>query len=168
MSLLHALVARDTVVLSEKDLSPNGQQYAQATQTILSKIPPNDSKLTYAADTILIHYAKVNGLVAMVVAEDAAGRRMPFAFLTELLRNFNATFSPHEISDAPSYGMASFSEEIGRMMQTFTDNPPNDPIKTAQQELDQTKNIMVQNLESLLVYFLLASFCGLGVNHCTS
>lgn len=57
-----------------------------ACQTILSKIPPNDSKLTYAADQILIHYQKKDGVTALVVAEDTAGRRVPFSFLAELHR----------------------------------------------------------------------------------
>lgn len=36
------------------------------------------------AGATLIHYQKSNGVVALVVAEDSAGRRMPFAFLAEL------------------------------------------------------------------------------------
>lgn len=71
----------------------------------MQKIPPNDSKLTYAgpspllgppspslnevslaADQILIHYQKKDGVTALVVAEDTAGRRMPFSFLAELHR----------------------------------------------------------------------------------
>lgn len=41
--------------------------------------------MTYSAEDILIHYVKgSNGLVTLVVAEDVAGRRMPFAFLHEL------------------------------------------------------------------------------------
>lgn len=61
-----------------------------ACQTILSKIPPNDSKLTYAADQILIHYQKKDGVTALVVAEDTAGRRVPFSFLAELHRKVSS------------------------------------------------------------------------------
>jgi len=54
-------------------------------QTILTKLPPGQSKLTYSAEDILIHYVKAaHGVVSLVVAEDVAGRRMPFAFLHEL------------------------------------------------------------------------------------
>ena len=65
-----------------------------ATQTILQKIPPGDSKLTYAADSILIHYQKLNGVVALVVAEDSAGRRMPFSFLAELHKRVGRVGAP--------------------------------------------------------------------------
>lgn len=78
-----------------------------ATQTILSKIPPSDSKLTYAgtscfkrgqggtngqeeADNILFHYTKSAGVVVLCIADDGAGRRMPFAFLAELHKQVRA------------------------------------------------------------------------------
>ncbi|KAM0749490.1 synaptobrevin-domain-containing protein [Meredithblackwellia eburnea MCA 4105] len=152
MSLLHALIAsRDTIILVEHDASPTGgQSYAQATQTILSKIPPNDSKLTYAADSILIHYQKSNGVVALVVAEDSAGRRMPFAFLAELHKRFLAAYGQDEINDAPAYGMAGWEKEVAKLMQQYTDSPPNDPIKVAQAELASVKDIMVKNIDAVL------------------
>jgi vesicle-associated membrane protein 7 len=109
MSLLHALVAREDTILAECDKS-SGQYsngpfafchqratprltlvFSPACQTILSKIPPNDSKLTYAADQILIHYQKKDGVTALVVAEDTAGRRVPFSFLAELHRKVSVT-----------------------------------------------------------------------------
>lgn len=140
MSLLFALVARGSIVLAEHDASKFGNSYAQgkppaplatykpcstserrpltptspATQTILSKIPSSDSKLSYAAENILIHYQKTNDVVTMCVAEDSAGRRIPFAFLAELMRRFNAAYS--EIGDAPAYGMNSFEGDIAKLM----------------------------------------------------
>ncbi|KAL8280354.1 hypothetical protein RQP46_007271 [Phenoliferia psychrophenolica] len=122
----------------------------KATQTILAKIPPGDSKLTYAADSILIHYHKANGVVALVVAEDSAGRRMPFGFLAELHKRFTANYSADEIEDAPAYGMASWEGDIAKLMQQFTDSPPTDPIKNAQAELANVKDIMVKNIDAVL------------------
>jgi vesicle-associated membrane protein 7 len=40
----------------------------------LSKIPPNDSKLTYVWDQYLFHYIAEGGFVYLVMADDAAGR----------------------------------------------------------------------------------------------
>lgn len=66
MSLLHALIARGTTVLAEHDATGSSRYstgpsaslslfrrltdspLSAVTQTLLSKIPPNDSKLTYA------------------------------------------------------------------------------------------------------------------------
>jgi hypothetical protein len=47
---------------------------ALATQTILSKIPPNNSKLTYVWEQYLFHYISEGGFTYLVMADDAAGR----------------------------------------------------------------------------------------------
>ncbi|GJN93147.1 hypothetical protein Rhopal_006194-T1 [Rhodotorula paludigena] len=236
MSLLTALVARDDVILASHDTK--GGQYSNACQSILSKIPPNDSKLTYAADQILIHYQKKDRVVALVVADDTAGRRVPFSFLADLHRKFTSTYGVTEIEDAPAFGMNGFEKEIEKLMvrpavllflspglpeitgkQTqYEDNPPQDAIKAAQAELAATKNVMVKSIDAvlsrgerieilvdrtdemshqarafrkratvlrrkmwyrnaktlfavgfsalLLLYLLIASACGVGLNHC--
>jgi len=46
--------------------------------------------------------------------------------------------------------MAAFSGQISRLMQTFQDNPPVDPVKQAQEEINGVKKIMVQNVEAIL------------------
>ncbi|KWU43424.1 snare-like protein [Rhodotorula sp. JG-1b] len=148
MSLLHALVARDDTILAECDKSSG--QYSNACQTILSKIPPNDSKLTYAADQILIHYQKKDGVTALVVAEDTAGRRVPFSFLAELHRKFTSTFNVNQIADAVAYGLNSFEREIAQLMRQYEENPPQDAIKTAQAELAATKDVMVKSIDAVL------------------
>ncbi|BGP27137.1 vesicle-associated membrane protein 7 [Rhodotorula toruloides] len=136
MSLLHALVAREDTILAECDKKAG--QYSNACQAILQKIPPNDSKLTYAADQILIHYQKKDGVTALVVAEDTAGRRMPFSFLAELHRRFTSTF------EMPTEKM------IAQLMQRYEENPPQDAIKAAQAELAATKDVMVKSIDAVL------------------
>ncbi|GAA6009676.1 hypothetical protein JCM10207_004150 [Rhodosporidiobolus poonsookiae] len=148
MSLLHTLIARDTTILAEHDAASG--QYASACQTILGKISPNDGKLTYAADQILIHYHKAHGITALVVAEDEAGRRMPFGFLAELQRKFTSTYNMNEIADAPAYGMNGFEKEIKALMKQYEENPPQDAIKAAQAELAATKDVMVKSIDAVL------------------
>jgi vesicle-associated membrane protein 7 len=72
MSLLHALVASNTTVLAEAH-GPSvshdpeqGSQFSQATATILSKIPPNNSKLSYQLEDYLCHYIRQDGEWAAV------------------------------------------------------------------------------------------------------
>ncbi|GAA5900737.1 synaptobrevin family protein [Sporobolomyces salmoneus] len=147
MSLLHALVARGTTVLVEHDAA-GGSRFSDVTQTLLSKIPPNDSKLTYAADEILIHYQKSAGITVMVVSEDSAGRRMPFGFLATLHRQFVQTYPEYE--DLPAYGANSFEKEIKLLMKQYQDSPPPDALKQAQLELNATKDVMVKSIDAVL------------------
>ncbi|KAI6008615.1 VAMP synaptobrevin-like protein [Pisolithus marmoratus] len=152
MSLLHALVARGSVVLAEHQV-PSQRDFSHATQTILSKIPPNDSKLTYAWEQYLFHYISEGGFVYLVMADDAAGRKLPFAFLADLQRKFLElpSSSAAVLSSTPAYGLqGTFSPVIASLMHTYNTAPPQDEIARAQAELNQVKDIMVQNVEQIL------------------
>jgi len=148
MSLIHALVARGTVVLAEH--SAGKRDFSQATQTILNKIPPNNSKLTYVWEQYLFHYVSEGGLTYLVMADDSVGRRMPFAFLAELQQRFTTKYASDVIFDAPAYGLNQFSNEIGKLMHQFSTAPPPDALNQARQDLAQVKDIMVQNVEQIL------------------
>ncbi|KIM59887.1 hypothetical protein SCLCIDRAFT_1217334 [Scleroderma citrinum Foug A] len=152
MSLLHALVARGTVVLAEYQAA-SGRDFSNATQTILSKIPPNNSKLTYAWDQYLFHYISEGGFVYLVMADDAAGRKVPFAFLADLQRKFLElpSSSAAVLSSTPVHGLqGTFSPVISSLMHTYNTAPPQDEVARAQAELNQVKDIMVQNVEQIL------------------
>ncbi|KAF9492136.1 vesicle-associated membrane protein [Pleurotus eryngii] len=149
MSLIHALVAAGPTILSEH--SAGKRDFSQATQTILSKIPPNNSKLTYVWEQYLFHYISEGGFTYLVMADDSAGRRMPFAFLADLQRKFTSAPSSSATSDSPAYSQqGSFGPVIADLMHTYNTAPPPDELVRAQTELNQVKDIMVQNVEQIL------------------
>ncbi|KAI0030541.1 VAMP/synaptobrevin-like protein [Vararia minispora EC-137] len=169
MSLIHALVAQGSSVLAEhrtgeRDFShgyllfPSSHErvlmngHSLATQTILSKIPPNNSKLTYVWEQYLFHYISEDGFTYLVMAEDAAGRRMPFTFLGELQRKFisgpSSSSSSHSM--APYSLQASFGPTIAQLVHQYNTTPPTDELARAHAELAQVKDIMVQNVEQIL------------------
>ncbi|KAJ7069941.1 VAMP/synaptobrevin-like protein [Mycena amicta] len=149
MSLIHALVARGSNILAEHQAGK--RNFSQATEKILSKIPPNDSKLTYVWEEFLFHYISEGGFTYLVMADDSAGRRMPFAFLADLQRKFLGAPSSSASSDMPAHGLqGSFSPTIAALMHTYNTAPPADALAQAQNELNQVKNIMVQNVEQIL------------------
>jgi len=149
MSLIHALVARGSVILAEHQAGK--RDFSQAIQTILSKIPPNNSKLTYVWEQFLFHYVSEGGITYLVMADDSAGRRMPFAFLGELQRRFTTLPSSSSVSDVPAHGLqGTFSPVIAELMDTYNDAPPQDELDRAKGELNQVKDIMVQNVEQIL------------------
>ena len=82
-SLLHALVAADTTVLAEAhgpSISHDpeqGSQFSQATSTILKKIPPNNSKLSYQLEDYLCHYIRQDGERAGALTAFASGWPRP-------------------------------------------------------------------------------------------
>ncbi|KAF5390994.1 hypothetical protein D9757_004045 [Collybiopsis confluens] len=150
MSLIHALVAKGPTVLAEH--KADSRDFSQAIQTILSKIPPNNSKLTYTWESYLFHYISEGGFTYLVMADDSAGRRLPFSFLHELQRKLlEAPSSSLSDPELPAYGLqSSFGPTIANLMHTYNTAPPVDEIARAQRELDQVKDIMVQNVEQIL------------------
>ncbi|KAA1129499.1 hypothetical protein PGTUg99_016282 [Puccinia graminis f. sp. tritici] len=83
--LLCALVAYGTKILTEHTIDST-KNFSKASSTILSKIPPNDSRLTYAAEDYLFHYIKTHDVVFMCMSEESLGRKIPFTFLNDLQR----------------------------------------------------------------------------------
>ncbi|KAI8970580.1 VAMP/synaptobrevin-like protein [Trametes punicea] len=151
MSLIHALVAKGSTILAEHQAGQ--RDFSQATQTILSKIPPNNSKLTYVWEQYLFHYISEGGFTYLVMADDAAGRRMPFTFLAELQQKFTSQpfASSSSSSDPPAYSLqGTFGPVIAQLMTQYNTNPPTDELSRAQAELAQVKDIMVQNVEQIL------------------
>lgn len=124
------------------------------------------------------------------MADDSVGRRMPFAFLTELQRRvsslrcivhklcayqnlmlalddllfincdnplfadmtikFTSAHSPDSATSLPPYGLNAFSPQIAQLMHTFNTSPPTDVLTQTQNELNQVRDIMVQNVEQIL------------------
>jgi len=151
MSLIHALVAQGSTILAEHQAGK--RDFSQATQTILSKIPPNNSKLTYVWEQYLFHYISEGGFTYLVMADDSAGRRMPFTFLGELQRKFLSSPSASSSSSAslPPHALQStLGPVISQLVYTYNTSPPTDDISRAQSELAQVKDIMVQNVEQIL------------------
>ncbi|KAK8864367.1 hypothetical protein IAR55_001615 [Kwoniella newhampshirensis] len=149
MSLIHSLVARGTTVLAEH-ATGTAELKPAAQITILSKIPPNNSKLTYVWQDRLIHYVSSDGVIYLIMADDSVGRRMPFAFLAEVERRFTAQYSSDEIVSASGHSLGDFETELAKLMDQYTTSPPADPLRQAQSDLNNVKDIMVQNIDSIL------------------
>jgi len=152
MSLINAIVSRGSTILAEHQ-APGQRDFSHATQTILSKIPPNNSKLTYVWEQYLFHYISEGGFTFLVMADDSVGRKMPFAFLADLQRKFIElpSSSSAVLSSTPAYGLqGTFSPTIASLMHTYNTAPPTDEVARAQAELNQVKDIMVQNVEQIL------------------
>jgi len=149
MSLIHACVAHGGTILAESSVGK--RDFSQAVQTILSKIPPNNSKLTYAWDQYLFHYISEGGYTFLVMADDAAGRRLPFAFLDALQAKFSAFSPPTSSSSTPSpSSYSSFTPTLTSLLTEYNTNPPPDALTNAQNNLAQVKDIMVHNVEQIL------------------
>ncbi|KAG0003264.1 Vesicle-associated membrane protein [Modicella reniformis] len=149
MSIIYALIARGTVILSEYTNSTGN--FTTVTEAILEKIPPNNSKLTYVYDRYLFHYICEDGLTYMCMADDSFGRRIPFAFLQDMKERFLQQYGQERaLNSLVPYAMNDFSKTIAKQMEYYSNNPNVDKIKQVQGEIEHVKDVMVHNIERVL------------------
>ncbi|CEQ43130.1 SPOSA6832_05021, partial [Sporobolomyces salmonicolor] len=154
MSLLHALVARDAVVLAEHDVKAG--QYSSVTQTLLSKIPPNDSKLTYAGSPRKV---PTDGFECAEQYEENPPQDAIKAAQAELaatkdvmVKSIDAVLSRGERIEI----LVDRTDEMSHQARAFRKR------STVLRRKMWWKNV------KLLLYFLVASACGIGLDHCRS
>ncbi|CED84165.1 vamp synaptobrevin-like protein [Phaffia rhodozyma] len=148
MSLLQACISKMSTILVEH--SNSDRDFSAAVQSILDKIPPNNSKLTYVWEQYLIHYISENGVVYLVMADDSVGRRMPFAFLADLQRQFTSSSYSESLNSANHYSLGEFEPTLAKLMKQYSTEPPPDALKQAQADLGNVKDIMVNNIDAIL------------------
>ncbi|KAF9285930.1 Vesicle-associated membrane protein [Mortierella alpina] len=168
MSIIYALVARGSLILAEYTNSSGNFTTGIAihicqlrrqktkknwflTEAILEKIPPNNSKMTYVYDRYLFHYICEDGLTYMCMADDSFDRRIPFAFLQDIKQKFLEQYGRERaLESLLPYSMNEFSKTLAAQMEYFSTNPNADRIKQVKGEIEQVKDVMVQNIERVL------------------
>eukprot|EP00043_Microstomoeca_roanoka_P000942 m.30084 g.30084 ORF g.30084 m.30084 type:complete len:246 (-) comp10576_c0_seq1:542-1279(-) len=147
MSLIYALVARDNQILAE--YTESSGNFTTVTQSILDKIPQNDQKCTYVYDRYLFHYTREDGVVYLCMADESFGRRVPFQFLAQIVKDFLPYKS--RARSSITYGLnRDFSPILQRQMAQYNRKANDDALTRAREEVEQVKDIMVQNIEKVL------------------
>ncbi|KAJ5102394.1 synaptobrevin-domain-containing protein [Penicillium alfredii] len=168
-SLLYSCIAHRTTILAEHSSPGSSSTSASSLASIiLPKITHDKSqKLTFTHDRLFVHYiadspADENGsrtepsshapLSFVVVATAEQGRRIPFAYLLEMKRNFLSSYPPSstEFASLPAYGCAAFNAELRSLLQTYNTAPPADSLASARREIDSVRDIMTENIERVL------------------
>ncbi|KAJ8100723.1 synaptobrevin-domain-containing protein [Lipomyces tetrasporus] len=155
-NFLYACVAHGTTVLA--DYAPLRSNANAVAALILPKIPAEEEqKLTYIHNNWLVHYITTasseivpDGVTFLAITLSTVPRRVPFAYLVDVQRKFNETFSPEQVgeSDQP-YALASFSHTLGQLM-AKADSPDADRATVVRQEINQVKDIMSENIERVI------------------
>ncbi|KAI7994494.1 Vesicle-associated membrane protein 711 [Camellia lanceoleosa] len=149
MAILYALVARGSVVLAE--FSATSTNASTIARQILEKIPGNnDSNLSYSQDRYIFHVKRTDGLTVLCMADDTAGRRIPFTFLEDIHQRFVRTYGRAVLS-AHAYAMNDeFSRVLSQQMEYYSNDPNADRINRLKGEMSQVRNVMIENIDKVL------------------
>ncbi|KAJ6090026.1 hypothetical protein N7467_005242 [Penicillium canescens] len=169
-SLLYSCIAHRTTILAEHS-SPGASSTSASSlaSIILPKITHDKpQKLTFTHERLFVHYiadsptagddsnrseqSSQAPLSFVVVASAEQGRRIPFAYLLEMKRNFLSRYPPSttEFASLPAYGCAAFNGELRSLLQTYNTAPPADSLASAKREIDSVRDIMTENIERVL------------------
>jgi vesicle-associated membrane protein 7 len=148
MSIIYALVARQTTILAE--YSSRTGNFTAVTSKILQRIPQEDSMMSYVYDKYVFHYIVEHRICYMCMADEKFGRRLPFAFLQDIKNRWKASFGDRGQS-APPYAMnEEFKKILRKQMDYYSSDPNADKITRVQGEIEEVKTIMTTNIDTVL------------------
>lgn len=150
MAILYALVARGSVVLSE--FSATSTNASSIAKQILEKLPGEDvdSHVSYSQDRYVFHVKRTDGLTALCMADETAGRSIPFGFLEEIHQRFVRSYG-RAIHSAQAYSMNDeFSRVLSQQMEYYSNDPNADRVSRIKVEMSQVRNVMIENIDKVL------------------
>ncbi|MCO5608804.1 hypothetical protein L7F22_063021 [Adiantum nelumboides] len=149
-SLIYSFVARGTVVVAEYSQF-TGNFSAIAVQC-LQKLPTNNTKFTYTCDQHTFNYLVDEGFTYMVVADEAIGRQLPFAFLERVKEDFKRRFGGGKADTAVAHSLdREFGPKLKDHMQYCVDHPEEmNKLAKVKAQVSEVKGIMMENIEKVL------------------
>jgi vesicle-associated membrane protein 7 len=86
------VVARGSTVLCEHTAIASTSNANILALRILEKMGPEDAMVSYSQEKHMFHCSTRDAITCMVVAEEAAGRRIPFGFLEDVRARFMSAY----------------------------------------------------------------------------
>ncbi|XP_059490316.1 vesicle-associated membrane protein 7 [Neocloeon triangulifer] len=147
MPILYSVVARGITVLAKYASCPGN--FSEVTEQIISKIPPEDSKLTYSHGSFLFHYICEDRIIYMCITDDEFERSRAFLYLGEIKRRFQAAYGSRAQTSLAYAMNTEFSPILANEMKHYSESRDVDTISRVHGELDELKDIMVRNIDNM-------------------
>ncbi|KAG1673010.1 hypothetical protein FOA52_005940 [Chlamydomonas sp. UWO 241] len=148
MPLVYSVIARGSTVLCEHTAVANANANVLALRILETLSPEDDARVSYSQERYMFHCCVSDGIAYVVVAEEAFGRRIPFGFLEDVRTRFRVAYGD-AVKDAAAYEYNAFSTVLAERMAFFSD-PSADAINRVSVQVQEVKNIMVENIEKVL------------------
>tara|TARA_A100001015_G_C14938292_1_gene691428 strand:- start:698 stop:1369 length:672 start_codon:yes stop_codon:yes gene_type:complete len=149
MTILYSLVSRKDVVLAE--FTPASGNFPQIVRSFLPKLSVDDGRMSYTYDNYVFHYCCEDTIIYLAMCDEVAReqRRVPFAFLDDIKSKFVSMYGD-KAQTAIAFSMnKEFSKTLKKQMEFFN-SPSGDSFSTLNSKIDEVKNVMYENIESVL------------------
>ncbi|XP_013419948.1 vesicle-associated membrane protein 7-like [Lingula anatina] len=162
MPLLFAVVARGNTVLAK--YAGCAGNFTEVTDQILSKISPENAKLTYSHGSYLFHYVSEDRIIYLCITDDDFDRSRAFLFLNDIKRKFQTQYGTRSQTALPYAMNSEFSRVLAALMKHYSENRQAgasasgyqdeeanvDKVAKVQGQVDELKGIMVKNIDSMV------------------
>jgi vesicle-associated membrane protein 7 len=126
--------------------------FSEISDLVLAKIPPENGKMTYSHGNYLYHYINNNNIIVLAITDDDFERNQAFQFLQSVQDKFQLQFGERAQTAIPYAMNTEFSLVICSEMKRYntSDHQNPDKISSLREEVDQVKDIMVANIDSIV------------------
>lgn len=150
----YACVARGGVVAAEESGCAGNANLvaAQLLQKLEDKSSTSD-RCSFAQDGQLFHVLtsrQMKGVTCICMADEAMGRRLPFAFLDDICTRFAHAHSDAADSQEQYSLNDQFAPVLEARMDFYNNDPQADAIGRTQVSMEEIRAIMISNMEQVL------------------
>lgn len=147
MPLVYSFVARGNDILADHAaFSGNVKQIAG---DLLPKVEAE--KCTFTAQQHTFNFLKVQPFTFLVVADEAFGRQLPFAFLDRVNQEFITKHGTKATTAPPGSFQKIFGPQLKQHMEYVQSHPEEiSKVAAVQKQVDEVRNIMVDNIDKVL------------------
>lgn len=150
----YACVARDGVTVAE-EASCAGNANLVAAQLLqkLKDNPTGNNRCSFAQDGQLFHVLvsrQNKGVTYICMADEAMGRRLPFAFLDDISCRFAAAHGDCTVALEKFCFNDEFAPVLEARTEYFNNHPEGDAISRSQVAIEEVRAIMIANMEQVL------------------
>ncbi|KAM1139898.1 hypothetical protein ACFX19_040739 [Malus domestica] len=167
--LIYSFVAKGSVVLAEHTTFTGN--FSTIAVQCLQKLPSSSSKYTYSCDGYTFNFLLDGGFVFLVVADESAGRSVPFVFLERVKEDFKQRYAadiknagPHPLDDddeeddlfedrfSIAYNLdREFGPRLKEHMQYCMEHPEEiSKLSKLKAQITEVKGVMMDNIEKVL------------------
>ncbi|CAN6566956.1 hypothetical protein ACFX2I_040009 [Malus domestica] len=167
--LIYSFVAKGSVVLAEHTTFTGN--FSTIAVQCLQKLPSSSSKYTYSCDGYTFNFLLDSGFVFLVVADESAGRSVPFVFLERVKEDFKQRYAadiknagPHPLDDddeeddlfedrfSIAYNLdREFGPRLKEHMQYCMEHPEEiSKLSKLKAQITEVKGVMMDNIEKVL------------------
>ncbi|EAN94472.1 Vesicle-associated membrane protein 7 [Trypanosoma cruzi] len=152
MAIISSFVAFQRVAVAEDHVTP---PMRPVIDKMLERLPRHDTKVSYQYEANVYHFLVENEVVYCCVSGNQYQNRTVFGFLVQVRDSFKSQFAgsvsryPRSSEITPAV-CGKFCATLSTLTRTFNENPQTDKIGKINEQLDNTKQIMLENLDRLI------------------